>query len=235
MTAAAINWTTPYKGLMEANVDDGEWTISAYDVARLSYTPNVPGTTGDANDDASQALFTKAYDEWRNHPGKEDRTEEYQRLGHCFGGGLHDTMYAETVEEAKLLAEAMAIGDEGLAACEEQLLAAGFTRKYPDDDVLGGLWTIRIRSGSYDVHLDDQPGKRYLTVRYHGDGAQSWHNVASVHLETTGRSGKVAYYAYPAQATDPLRVGVAHAINIMKLRLARGGRFSKPLGEVLKP
>lgn len=230
-----ITWTAQSHGYIDGAGAAGDWSISPYDVARIGYTPALPGTRGiKAVDDSGAALYAKAYTEMMAHPGREQRTEEYQRLAHHFGTGMVESTFAETVLEGKMLIAALEAGDAGLGPCEDQLAAAGFALKYPGHETLGGLWSIRIRSGSLDVSLSDEPGKRSVYVRFHGDRAKYWHNVASVSVEQTGRSGVVTYHAHPASAKDPLRVAVAHVIRVMDLRNQRGGRFSKPLGEVLK-
>lgn len=234
-----LEWYRQDRDLI-AQADYGLWRINPYDVGRLSLQPNLPGTTkllpGEVRPE-DRPRYAAAFDEYMAHPGKDERTEEYQRLGHVFGIGLNpEPMFGETVEETRMLAEAMHAGDADLAPATEQLAAAGFAPKYPDheDERLRRLWSIRIRSGSLDVTLDDEPGRRSLYVRFHGDRARFWHNVAEVAVVRTGRSGTVLHYAHAPQARDPLRVGAAHVIDVMRRRLERGGRFSTPLGKVLR-
>lgn len=228
-------WTTQPHGDLEARGHAGDWSISPYDVARISYVPALPGTGGiNSTDDASREIYAKAFEETRSHPGREERTEEFQRLMHHFGPGLMNGMFAETVDEARMLVSALEAGAEGLAPGEEQLAAAGFVRPHPEHPTLHTLWSKRVRSGSLQVSFSDVPGKRSVMVRFHGDGARSWHNVAHVCIEQTGQSGTCIHHASPVPGSDALGITVAHIVRIMELRTARGGRFSKPLGEVLK-
>lgn len=230
-----ITWITQSYGIIDGQGAAGDWSISPYDVARIGYTPCLAGTNGiNSTDEVSRELYAKAFAEQQSHPGREERTEEFQRLAAHFGMGSRDSMFAETVEEAKML---IAMLDEGacdLPSCEDQLAAAGFALKYPGHETLGNLWSVRIKSGWFDVSPSDEPGKRSVVVRFHGDGARYWHNVVGVYLEQTGQSGTTIYNPSPASVTDTMRIVVAHTIRVMQLRIARGGRFSKPLGKVLK-
>jgi len=118
-----------------------------------------------------------------------------------------------------------------LPRAEDQLRAAGFDIKHPNSPTLTGLWSRRIRSGSLDVSIKDEPGQRSVWVTFHGDGARSWHNLAHVTEFTTGPTGTVVHNTLPDATRDMPRVVVAHAVAVMEARLARGGRFSRPIGE----
>ena len=214
---------------------EGRWRLRmGSGEVRIVFHPNLPGTRGpQSGTPEDKERWLEEWSAYANHPGKAAHTEAYQKAGHFFGHGNDEAMLAETVEEAVMLVAAMTEGDAVLPPAEDQLRAAGFEVKHPGAEGLQHLWSKRIRWGSLDVSLKDGPTERSAWISYHGDGAQSWHNVAHVSQRWQGE-GATIHHSFPEQVRDPLRVAVAHALRVMELRLARGGRFSKPLGEVAK-
>lgn len=233
MTAEAA-WSAPDRNggrIMES--PEGQWRLRiGSGEVRVVFHPNLPGTRGPRHGTPEdKARWMEEWAAYANHPGKAAFTEAYQKAGHFFGHGNDEAMLAETVEEAIMLVDAMIEGDAVLLSAEEQLRNAGFEIKHPGQDCLQGLWSRRIRSGSLDVSLKNGREERSAWITYHGDGAQSWHNIAHVSEHWEGQGG-IIHHSFPEQVRDPLRVAVAHSLRVMEKRLARGGRFSKPLGEI---
>lgn len=230
-----LAWSAPDDhGSIEAEGPDGKWRIrSSAGHAQASFNPNLPSIDARpaaANDEKAKDRWLTEWKALGTHPGKADHTEAYQKRCHMFGIGNDDVVRAETVEEAVMLVDALRAGDAVLPRAEDQLRAAGFAIKHPDSATLKGLWSRRIRSGSLDISIKDEAGQRSVWVTYHGDGAQSWHNLAHVTEFTTGVNGTVIHNTLPDATRDLPRVVVAHALAVMEARLARDGRFSRPIG-----
>jgi hypothetical protein len=216
-------WKDKYqKRLFEAYSPVGRWTMSRTNVVEIGFVPDPPNGLS----------FIEAYELLKDHHGEEKHTEEYQRLAASVLSSARSAM-AENFEEAKLFVETIRRGDAKLPPAIEQLQAASFTQSYPQHESLSGLYGKRIKSGTLDVHLHDDDDCYGLYSRYHGDGCNSWHNVCSIFARHRGQGeGKgMLYNFFPDKVMDIQRVGVAHVIAIMKLRLARSRkRFSTPLG-----
>jgi hypothetical protein len=235
VTRAPFDWPEPGAyGLVTAQSPDGQWSLRpGSGEVRIVFHPNLPDSPGPRESEEGRDHWFKEWQAYASHPGKAAHTAAYQKAGHHFGIGNDEAMMAETMEEARMLVEAMVEGDGVLLSCEDQLRAAGFAVKHPGHEGLDHLWSRRIRSGSMDVSLKDTPEERSAWITYHGDGASNWHNLVHVSERWQGHSTTV-HHSFPQQVRDPLRVAVAHALRVMELRLERGGRFSKPLGEVVK-
>lgn len=210
----------PYGG-RTAEGPEGEWRLQARDVVSIEFQPVPP--------DGME--FIDVHNSLKDHPGRAAFDEAYQRAGHPIGHGLDNLAYAETFDEAYQLVEALRRGSDGLAPWREQLADAGFSVKHPSSPQLANLHSRRIKSGSMDVMVHEGDTDVRIHVSYHGDGAMSWHNIASVTARWSGQTGRIVHTSLPA-GTDPFAIGVAHALSIMEQRLARGNvRFSKPLGD----
>ena len=160
-------------------------------------------------------------------------------------GTIEHNAYAETADEAKIVIDVLRAGTDHLPGWREQLEAAGFVRTYPDkgeDEILSSLWHDIRKSGRFGISVLDgtqtqcRQGEIVAHATYESDGALSWHNVCSVNGSSTEAKqyGPLSIRHGLPEGVDPLKAGVAAAIAIRAARVARGGRFSTPLGGATK-
>ncbi len=181
---------------------------------------------------------------WRITPVPRDVTRIYfsgQDADGTIISATEHPAYAESAEEAKILVDLLRAGTDHLPGWREQLEAAGFVRSYPtaaDGDILSALWNDQRKSGLFQLTiLDgsiDRNGCQEIAVSatYETDRSTFWHNVCSVDgtPQQVYDSGGIKVRSGLPAGIDALKAGVAAAIAIKEARLARGGRFAKPLG-----
>jgi hypothetical protein len=184
---------------------------------------------------------------WRTSAVPNDATRIHY-VGHdadgTFVNSIENPAFAETVEEARIVIDVLRAGTDHLPGWREQLEAAGFERKYPEEDgILACMWSDRRRSGHFDITVleGDQQGFRTgelsVSATYQAQGSNSWHNVCQVdgsapHVFGMDKpdGGRFAIRSGLPEGIDALKAGVAATIAIHAARTARGGRFATPLG-----
>lgn len=154
--------------------------------------------------------------------------------------------HAETVDEARILIDVLRAGTDHLPDWREQLESAGFVRSHPDrpeGDVLHGLWKDVRKSGHFDVNViegvqsGEPAGMVGVRATYQATGSNSWHNVLWINgspprkrtFDANDGTSLSSRSGLP-EGIDALKAGVAAVIAIRAARIARGGRFSEPLG-----
>lgn len=154
---------------------------------------------------------------------------------------LEHQAYAESEDEAVIVVGILRAGTDHLPEWREQLREAGFRRTYPDaaaSDPLSSLWHDGRPSGLFQLTIRSDvvgDGMRFgpsVHATYESDRATSWHNVCRVEAGPVGirRHGDLAMRQGLPHGIDASKAGVAAAIAIRAARVARGGRFSTPLG-----
>lgn len=146
--------------------------------------------------------------------------------------------HAESVDEAKIVIDILRAGTDQLAEWQDQLVAAGLTRTYPQAlpaDTLAALWQDSRASGLFQVSvmtdaIQREPDSSEISVSstYESDGATFWHNVSRISGQSIDR-GRVIPSPLP-HGVDALKAGVAAALAIRQARIDRGGRFVDPIG-----